>query len=98
MFPHHGVVGFRELEDEIVRASQLGRMDDRFKGCARIREGNVLPDAPVEEHVLLQHHTDLTTQQAGIRKREVDTINQHAPSLRDIETLNQLGQRALARA
>ena len=94
----HGVVALRQLEDELVRAGELRGRDHALHRQRRIGERDVVADRAVEQHVLLQHHADLAAQPGDIDHREVDAVDQHAPALRHVEPLHQLGQRRLARA
>src|SRR5213075_1460308 len=64
----------------------------------RIAERDVLADAASEEPVFLQHDADLPAQPRGIGEREVDAVDQDAPALRHVESLCELGERALAAA
>ncbi len=76
------VVAFRQAQNEFVRAGQprcLGHPLDRHR---RITELDIVPDRPVEQHVLLQHHAAMASQPGRIDHGDVDAIDQHAsPSL-----------------
>ncbi len=98
VFTYDGVVSFRQFEDEFVRAGEPGGGDHLLQRCARIGQRDVLPQAAVEQYVLLQHHADLTTQAGGIGEREIQPIDEHPTAFRHIQALDQLGERALARA
>jgi hypothetical protein len=98
VFADHGVVAFRQFQDEVVRAGQLRRPHHLLQRRARIGQRDVVADAAVEQHVLLQHHADLAAQRGGVGQRQIDAIHQHAAALRHVEALHQLGQRALAGA
>ncbi len=93
-----GVVAFRQLEDEVVRAGELGGGDDALHRRRRIGERDVVADGAVEQHVLLQHDADLAPQPGDVDHGEIDAVDQHAPALGHVEPLHELGERALARA
>ena len=81
-----------------MRAGELGRRDHALHRHAGIGERDVLADRAVEQHVFLQHDADLAPQPGEVDHREIDAVDQHAPALRHVEPLHQLGERALARA
>ena len=64
---------------------------------AGIGERDVVAHRAVEQHVLLQHDADLAAQPGRIDHGEIDAVDQHAPALRHVEALDELGERALAR-
>ncbi len=70
----------------------------RSIGIAGIGERDVVADGAVEQHVLLQHDADLAPQPGDVDHGEIDAVDQHAPALGHVEPLDQLGERALARA
>ena len=92
------VVALGQLQDELVCAGQLRRGDDALHRHGRVGERDVVAHRTVEQHVLLQHDADLAPQPGGVDHREIDAVDQHAPALRHVEPLDQLGERALARA
>src|SRR5687767_2415355 len=49
----HGIVAFRQLQNEVVRAGELGGRDHVVERHAGIRERDVLAHRPIEQHVLL---------------------------------------------
>ena len=63
----HGVVALRQLEDEVMRAGELRRLDHPLHRHAGIGERDVVADRAVEQHVLLQHHADLAAQPGRCR-------------------------------
>ena len=65
---------------------------------AGIGERDVVAHRAVEQHVLLQHDADLAAQPGRIDHGEIDAVDQHAAALGHVEALDQLGERALARA
>ena len=93
-----GVVAFRQLQNEVVRAGELGRGDDPLDRHGRIGERDIVADRAVEQHVLLQHDADLAAQPGGVDHGEIDAVDQHAAAFRHVKPLDQLGERALARA
>src|SRR5262249_59772373 len=64
----------------------------------RVGERNIVAYRAVEQHVFLQHDAQLPTQPSGIDDGKVDAVDQHAPTLRHVESLGKLGERTLARA
>jgi hypothetical protein len=59
---HDRVVAFRQLEDELVGAGELGRLDHLLDRHRRIRQRDVVADRLVEQHAFLQHRADLAAQ------------------------------------
>ncbi len=92
------VVALRQLEDEVVRAGELGRGEDPLDRHAGIGKRDVFPHRAVEQHVLLQDEADLTAQPGGVDHGEIDAVDEHAAALRHEQPLNELGERALAGA
>ena len=78
--------------------ASVAAVDDALHRHGRVGERDVLANRAVEQHVLLQHDADLAPQPGQIDHREIDAVDQHASALRHVETLDQLGERALARA
>jgi hypothetical protein len=93
-----GVVGLGQLENELVRASDLRGRNHAHDRHARIGERDVVAHRAIEEQVLLQHDADLSPQPGGIDEREIGAVDQYAPGLRHVEALDELGKRALARS
>src|SRR5260370_1385812 len=81
-----------------VGARKRRRGDDTLGRRGGIGEGDIFPDRAVEQHVFLKHHAHLSAQPCRIDLREIDAIDQHPAALRDIEALDELGERALARS
>ena len=98
LLPHHRVVALGQLGDEVVRPGELGRVDHRLDRRGWIGDGDVLPHRSVEQHVLLQHDADLAAQLRRVGHGDVLAVDQHPTRLRHEQPLQQLGQRALARA
>ena len=73
------------------RARELGRLHNDLHRDARIRQGNVVANATVEQEVLLEDNANLASQPRRLDHREIDAVDQHAPGYREIEPLNQLG-------
>jgi hypothetical protein len=65
-------VAFRELGDEIVRASKLGCRDRPLHRSPRIGEGDVAAHRAVEQGVLLQNASSLPAAPGRIDDREID--------------------------
>lgn len=80
-----------------MSASELGRFDDPFDRHRRIRQRDVVADRLIEKHVLLQHRANLAARPRRIDHGKVDAIDQHATAFWNVEALDELGHRALAR-
>ena len=70
----------------------------RSIGMRRVGERDIVAHRAVEQHVLLQHNARLPAQPGGVDHCEVDAVDEHAPALRHVQSLDELGERALARA
>ena len=81
-----------------MRAGQPCRGDHALHRHRRIRKRDVVADRAIEQHVLLEDHADLPPQPRCIDHREIDAVDQDAPALRHVESLDELGQGALAGA
>ncbi len=93
-----GVVALRQLADEVVRPRQARRVHHGLDGRGRVRDGDVLAHAAVEQQVLLQYHADLPSQLRRIDQADVDTVHEDAALLGYVQALHELGERALAGA
>src|SRR3989475_3728992 len=81
-----------------MRPGQLGSLHDLLHRDALVGQRDVVPPRPVEQEILLQHDANLAAQPDRIHLGQVHAVDQHAPSLRNVEALDQLGDGALARA
>ena len=79
-------------------AGELGGGDDALDRHRRIGERDIVAHRGIEQYVFLQHDADLAPQPGGIDHAEIDAIDKDAPALRHVKPLDQLGERALARA
>ena len=61
-FADDRVVALGQLQNEFMRARELGRRNDAFDRKCRIDQRDVLAHRAVEEHALLQDHADLAPQ------------------------------------
>src|SRR5262245_45258633 len=95
---HNGVVTIGELKDEIMRAGHLRGGNDPFDRHRAVRQRNMVAHRAIEQDALLQHDADLTTQPGWINDAEINAVDQNPPALGHIEPLDQLGERAFARA
>ena len=95
---HNRVIAFWQLQDEIVRASKRCRCNDPFHRHRWIGQRNVRANRGVEKDVFLQHHADLPSQPGRIDHGEVDAIDQDFSALRNVKTLNELGDRTFPRS
>src|SRR6185436_12063489 len=71
----HGLVTERQLEDEFMRAGELGGFHHVLERRAGIGERDVLAHRAAEHDVLLQHHADLPPQAGGIDQRQVGAVD-----------------------
>lgn len=77
VFAHQRVIALRELEDEVMGAGELGRLDDAIHRERGIGQRDVVPHGAVEQKVLLQHDAHLPLQPGRIHLRE---IHPHRPA------------------
>jgi len=80
-----------------VRARKRGRSDDALDRNGGIGQRDVVPHRTVEQDVFLQHYADLSAQPGRIDHCEIGAVDQDASALRNVQTLDQLGESALAR-
>src|ERR1700730_12639470 len=59
---HHGVVALGQLPNEVMGAGERGSSDHALHGNGWIDERDVVAHRSVEQHLLLQHHAELTGQ------------------------------------
>ncbi|OIQ74172.1 hypothetical protein GALL_441820 [mine drainage metagenome] len=78
-------------------AGELRGFNDPLDRHGRIRQCDVVTNRLVEKDVLLQHRANLAAQPRRINHREVHAIDQHAAAFGNVEALDELGHRALAR-
>src|SRR5216684_3487319 len=79
-----GVIAFGQFQDEVVRAGERGGGDDTLHRHRRVGERNIVAHGGVEQHVFLQHDSDLPAQPGNIRYGEIDAIDRDPPALRHI--------------
>src|SRR4030095_1075129 len=53
---HQGIVAFGQLQDEIVRPSEFGSLDNALHGHPRLRQRNVVTHGTTKQKIFLQHH------------------------------------------
>ena len=94
----HVVVAFGKFQDKVVGAGKPRGSDDLLHGCGRVRKGDVIADAAVEQEVLLQHDADLAAQPRRVDRGKVHSVDEDAAALGHVEALNEACQRALAGA
>src|ERR1019366_6728789 len=93
-----GVVSVGELEDEFMRPGKLSRCDDPFDRHGRVGKRNIVAHRAVKQYVFLKDDADLAAQPRRIDHVEVDAVDNNSPALRDIQSLDEFGEGALARA
>ena len=94
----HRVVAFAEFVDEFVGAGKTGDFHHPRARHRRIGEGDILVNGAIEQQVLLQHDADMAAQPRGVDLAQVGPIHQNLSFARQVEPLNELAQRRLARA
>src|SRR6266852_5998591 len=94
----HGVVAFGKSRDEVVRSRKPRGASDGIQGLARIGQGDIVPHRAIEEKILLEHDPHLTTEPGGIDLGHVHAVDEDTAALRHIQSLNELGDGALAGA
>src|SRR5204863_2025563 len=77
---------------------RLGRRDQLVFGSRGFRVADVLGDAGREEHRVLRHDRELTSEVLQLEVAEVDAVEPHFPLRRVVEPREQIDQRALAGA
>src|SRR5882724_241322 len=92
------VIALGKFENELMRTGQGGCVDNPLHGHRGICQRDVLGDGSIEKHVFLQDNTHLSPQPGGIGHRKIDTVDEDAAGLWQIEALKELRERALARA
>src|ERR1700732_1670127 len=93
-----GVVALGKFENELMRAGQVGRVDDPLHGHGGIGKRYIFGDGAIEKDVLLQNNANLSSQPGGVGQCEIDTVDDDTSGLRHVETLEKLRERALARS
>src|SRR5262249_36753880 len=96
--PDDGVIAFWQPQDELMCSGERRCRNDLLHRHGRVRERNVVAYRAVEQHIFLQHDAQLPTQPGGVDGGKVDALHHHAPTLRYVEPLGKLGERALAGA
>ena len=97
-FADDRVVALGQLQDEVVSAGERSRSDHAVDRHAGLGKRDVVADRTVEQNVLLQHDAQLAAQPRAVHHGEIDAVDEHASALGDVETLDELGERALSRA
>ena len=98
MLADWGLIAFGQLLDRVVDLGQLAGLNDLVEGCVRVGEHQVVIDGPAEEHSLLRHHAKILAQLVGAQITNVPAIENDAPFLGLVETLQQLRKSALPAA
>ena len=93
----HSVVAFGKSRDEVVSSREPRGASDGVQGLARIGQGDIVPHGAIEEKILLEHDPHLTTKPGGIDLGHVHAVDEDTAALRHIQSLNELGDGALAR-
>src|SRR5271170_6796471 len=94
----HRVVALGQLVDELVGARQTRHLDHLRTRHRGLGEGDVLVDGAIEEQALLQDDADVPAQPSRIDLAQIRSVQQNLSLVRQIEALDQLGERRFARA
>ena len=89
---------FRQSDDLVVDTCLAGSFLYLLEGCVRFAVTDVLLYGSVENMVLLQHQTDVFTQEAGIPFTEVDSVQSDCAAVRFIKLVKQIHDGRLARS
>jgi hypothetical protein len=81
-----------------VRPGEPGGGDDPVDRHRRVGQCDVVAHRAVEQDVVLQDNTDLSAKPGGVDHRQIYPVDKNPPPFRDVEALDQLGERAFARA
>src|SRR5947209_2783830 len=76
-FPNLCVIGFRQIEDELVRSGCAGCGENLLVGCVWFAVSDVLSDAGAEQYGFLQNNCKLPAQIADPVLANVVAIEQH---------------------
>ena len=88
-----------KLDDELVRLRVLRRLLDGVAGRPAVPgQGDVLGDGAREEEDILLDGRDLRAQRVQAPVAHIHAVDQDAPLVHIVDAIDQLGQRALARA
>ena len=95
---HLGVIAPGEPDYELVGVCRLGRRDQFVFGSLGLRVADVLGEAGREEHRVLRHDRELTSEVRQLEVAEVDAVEPDLTLRRVVEPREQIDQRALAGA
>ena len=96
-FAQHGVVALRQALDEIMGAHELGHRHDAAGILVGDAHGDVFPHRTGEELQLLRHAADLAAKLRRRNVRNVGTVDHHPPARWAEQSLDEIGDRGLAR-
>src|SRR5579885_1556648 len=97
-FANGRIVAVGQLQHQFVQADGAGRLLDLFVCGVQATVANVLADSAGEEEWLLQHNADLAAQRTLRHVADIVSIDEDGPFLDVIETRDQAGDGAFARA
>jgi hypothetical protein len=95
--PSTRVVALRQALDEVVCATNFAAAATRLRVLVGDAERDVVEHRAGEQLDVLRHAADLGAQLRRREMRHVGAVEQHAPGGRPVETLDQVGERRLAR-
>src|SRR5579885_2851789 len=97
-FANGRIVAVGQLQHQFVQADGAGRLLDLFVCGVQATVANVLADSAGEEEWLLQHNADLAAQRTLRHVADIVSIDEDGSLLDVIETRDQAGDGAFARA
>src|SRR5579885_1777357 len=97
-FANGRIVAVGQLQHQFVQADGAGRLLDLFVCGVQATVANVLADSAGEEELLLQHNADLAAQRTLRHVADIVSIDEDGSLLDVIETRDQAGDCAFARA
>src|SRR5258705_12187026 len=92
------IVALGKLEDEFMGPREGRRGDHLVQRHRRVGKRDIVAHRAIEQHVLLEHHAELSAQPGWVHHRKIDAIDQDPPGFGHVEALNELCERALAGA
>src|SRR5690606_32070506 len=84
--------------DEAVDEGRLGRLHDLFERGVGPPVCDVVPDRPLEQPCVLEHHADLAAEIGPTHLRDVHAVEGDATRIEVVETHQQVDQRRLSGA
>ncbi|KAF5030353.1 hypothetical protein DSECCO2_639010 [anaerobic digester metagenome] len=96
VFLRHRVVAARQPPDEFLGSGQSGRPDDFLQGGRGPGHGDVVAHRAGEKEAVLEHHPDLPAHVGHVALAHVVAVQTQAALGRDVEPLDEPGERGFA--